>query len=241
MRRHNPPEVYEKDRLRWKQKLIETSRYASCSDQSCHQWDRYFNSYDRPVLDGRRRIDQANYQVWIHAYCKLLGAQEHDALLTLEQHRCCMPCLGRILYQTLWSEFLAQYSRHENIEDLRKSPNFPENLRKAQTRFEKKRQNALLNLAAKGLVDALTVLCGRPCYNELAVLLTHGRSVPISLTGGAFGVLNFGLIEHEFSGDMLKMRARRANRALAYRLAFARASFSAMLNQIRYLRSRNPW
>jgi hypothetical protein len=231
----------KRDRLVWRQKLIETSRYASCFSQHCHLWDKYFNSFDYPVLAERRRIDQTNYSVWIPAYCESLGVEEHHALLTLEQHHCCIPCLGRILYQTLCSEFLAQYTRQENIEDLRKSPDFPENLRKPQTRFERNRQNALLNLAAKGLVEALTVLCGRPYYDELAILLTHGTNVSIHLTGGAFGFFNFTLLDHGFSGDMLRMRAKRANAERAHRLAFKRASFSTILNQIRYLRSRYPW
>jgi hypothetical protein len=233
--------VSGEDRLVWGQRLIETSRYASCLDQRCHQWDKYYNSSDDPMLDERRRIDQANYSVWIPAYCDLLGVEEHDALLTLEQHHCCMPCLGRILYQTLRSEFVAQYTRQENIEDLRKSPDFPENLRKPQTRWERIRNGALLNLAAKRLAEGLTDLCGHPHYDELASLLNHGRNVRIHLTGGAFGILCFHLIEHRFSGDMLRMRARRGSAALAYGLAFAGASASTILNQIRYLRSRRPW
>ena len=95
----------KRDRLVWRQKLIETSRYASCFSQHCHLWDKYFNSFDYPVLAERRRIDQTNYSVWIPAYCESLGVEEHHALLTLEQHHCCIPCLGRILYQTLCSEF----------------------------------------------------------------------------------------------------------------------------------------
>jgi len=103
------------------------------------------------------------------------------------------------------------------------------------------RNGALLNLAAKRLAEALTDLCGHPHYDKLAILLNHGTNVPIHLTGGAFGILCFHLIEHGFSGDMLRMRARRGNAALAYGLAFADASASTILNQIRYLRSRNPW
>jgi hypothetical protein len=241
MRGHGPlASVSKEDRLVWEQKLIETSR-ASCLDHSCHHWDKYYNSSDDPILDERRRTDQANYLVWIPAYCDLLGVEEHNALLTLEQHRCCMPCLGRILYQTLRSEFVAQYTRQENFEDLRKSPDFPENLRKPRTRWEILRKGALLNLAAKRLAEGLTALCGHPHLDELAILLNHGINVPIRLTGGAFGILCFHLIENEFSRDMLRMRARRGNAALAYGLAFADASASAILNQVRYLRSRNPW
>jgi hypothetical protein len=146
--------------------------------------DKYYNSSDDPVLGERRRIDQANYRVWIHAYCDLLGVEEHDALLTLQQHHCCMPCLGRILYQTLRSEFVAQYARQENIEDLRESPDFPDNLRKPQTRWERMRNGALLNLAAKRLAEGLTDLSGHPHNDELAILLNHGTTVPIHLTGG---------------------------------------------------------
>jgi hypothetical protein len=233
--------VSKKDRLVWGQKLTETSLHASCLDQSCHQWDKYYNSSDDPMLDERRRKDQANYWVWIPAYCDLLGVEEHNALLTLEQDHCCMPCLGRILYQTLRSEFVAQYARQENIEDLQKSPDFPDNLRKPRTAWERMRKGALLNLAAKRLGEALTDMCGDAHYDELAILLNHGTNVPIHLTGGAFGILCFHLIEHEFSKDMLRMRARRGNAALAYGLAFADASASTILNQIRYLRSRNPW
>lgn len=232
--------VSKEDRLVWKQKLIETSG-ARCLDHGCHDWDKYYNSSDDPVLDERRRKDQANYRVWIPAYCDLLGVEEHNALLTFEQHNCCMPCLGRILYQTLRSEFVSQYARQENIEELQKSPDFPDNLRKPRTPWERMRKGALLNLAAKRLAEALTDMCGDAHYDELTILLNYGRNVPIHLTGGAFGILCFHLIEHEFSKDMLRMRARRGNAAFAYGLAFADASASAILNQVRYLRSRNPW
>jgi hypothetical protein len=242
MRGHTPlASISKEDQYIWRQKLIDTSQYASCADQSCHEWDKSYNSSDDPVLDERRRIDHANYSVWIPAYCDLLGVEEHDALLSFEQHHCCMPCLGRILYQTLRSEFVAQYTRQKSFEDLRKSPDFPDNLRKPQAKWETVRKGALLNLAAKRLAEGLTDLCGHPHYDKLATLLNHGTSVPIHLTGGAFGILRFHLIEHRFSADMLRMRARRGNAALAYGLVFADASASTILNQIRYLRSRYPW
>lgn len=186
-------------------------------------------------------MDEANYAVWIHAYCKLIQIEEHNALLTLERDHCCIPCLGRMLYQTLRSELVSLYSRHADFEELLESPDFPDNLRQAKSRWETLRQGAARNLAAKTLVQVLTRHCSHPHYQDLAILLTHGTNVPVCLTGGEFPILRFSLLEYEFSADMLRMRAKRGNLTLTYALMFADASFSTILKQIRYLRSKFPW
>lgn len=236
---HLPVLIPSARRNEWKERLCNSSKNASCTLKECVQWDSGYNSADNEPLNSRREKDQENYFVWMNEFCEHLDPEVEETLLLLHRKGGCMPCIGRLIYQYLRSEFLKTFMVcQEHFETLRQSPDFPDNLRKPKGRIERKLRDALMDSITNGLVQAVVSQCAHPYYERLALLLNHGRSFPTHLLGGVIGANRFHLIDVEYNEAMLRTRANRADPLGSFTSLTHGLSLESSQNLARYMRNR---
>lgn len=200
--------IPSKRQREWRERLCNSNLNRTCAGQDCIQWDSGYNSAVEEPLNGRREKDQENYFLWMEQFCNHLGPEVEESLIVLQRKGGCMPCIGRMIYQYLCVEFFSQYLFHnKDIESLRESPEFPDNLPKVQGRAERVQRDALMRWITGQVVQVVVSQCNHPNYDHLAVLLNHGCSFPVHLLGGSFGAYRFQLLEVEYNGPMLRARA----------------------------------
>ena len=237
--KHRDNPINAEQQLYWRARLSSAPENQHCLAGECGDWDGTYSSSDDPKVDLRRRCDQRNYYVWLDAFCLYLGREEADALSTLEGAGACVPCIGRILYTFLRSEFILM--PQEGTEERVHSPNFPTTFRKPLSRLGIAIKGALLNYVAWKTICAIISHCGHPYYAQLALLLNHGASVPCQVKGGSIPFYSFSLIETEFKQDLLRKRATRggANPIRALLLVTKDMSLEQLRSLTVWLRSKH--
>ncbi len=193
----------------WKTQLLDSSQAARCHNRDCEYWDQHYNSSDDPILDHLRQLDGQFYFVWASALCSHLGRAEDQALQTLCDRGMCMPCFGRALYCILRTEYIAQmcmldseWAALAGLKDLRGDPIV------SLKHPDRRTAHVLLNDTAYCAARFMAGFTGRPHFTQLAILLNCGTSFPVSSADGSEVRYNFSVISTEFSGDMLRKRAK---------------------------------
>lgn len=186
-------------------RLIASATFSQCcvipklGMTECQIWDSTLG--DPGVQDPRirelRQNDLKNYFEWAKAFVARALDDQLTILEELEKHHCCLPCLGRALYEVL---------RLEAAEDA---------IRRAARRAPTQIVQGLKAEVARRIAAMMEVFTGQPHYGPLAELLCHGQCIgPLSLPG-VLGVPDFRKIRDEketvFSIELLSQRARSAH------------------------------
>lgn len=229
-----PPERRDK----WKDRLCNSIENASCDYKGCVVWDSGYNAAADEPLNTRREKDQENYFAWMEDFCKHLDPEVEKTLDLLKGKGGCMPCIGRLIFLYLRSECLKEFMvPQEEIEILRQSPDFPDNLRKPIGRRERGLRDGFMDWQTHSVITEVAAQCKRPHYAHLALLLNHGGSFPSHLLDGVFGADRFHLIEVEYSESMLRSRANRADPLATFTSIVDLISPEALHDLIPYLRN----
>ena len=226
-------------RNEWKERLCNSSKNASCTVKGCVQWDSGYNSADNEPLNSQREKDQENYFVWMNEFCEHLDPEVEDSLLLLHRKGGCMPCIGRLIYQYLRSEYMKAFMVPQKyFETLRQSPDFPDNLRKPKGRMERKLRDGFMDWVTLGLVQEVASQCTHSYYERLALLLNHGRNFPSHLLSGVLGANRFHLIDVDYNEAMLRRRANRADPHATFTSIIDRSSRESLEDLLPYMRNR---
>jgi hypothetical protein len=197
----------------WRRLLPDSSVSKRCAQNSeglsaCQFWDTSFHTASDPELDRLRKIDKANYIVWVDCFVTKAGGHVRSALAALERGGCCMPCLGRAMFAYLRAEYLAQYRYPERQLGTRKRlcNATPPVFVKATGREATRLRQVIRAGQCSALFASVLVVSGKPHYKEMALLLNHGRDAALPFENGVMGPMDFRVIE-AFTPRMLRYRA----------------------------------
>jgi hypothetical protein len=178
----------------WKNRLLDSSAHKRCRENKagvseCQYWDSAFHSAENPELDRQRKIDIANYRLWIEHFVKEADGHVRSSLATFNDAGFCMPCLGRVLYDFLRGEYALLH------------------LDKGKGKEASKRRQTICATQCNSLFADVIQACGKPHYKQIALMLNHGTRIEVPFEGGVLGTMNFRDIKTEFTPRMLRYRA----------------------------------
>ena len=178
----------------WKNRLLNSSAHKRCRENKtgmslCEYWDSSFHFAEDPELDRQRKIDKANYILWIEHFAKEADGHIRSSLATFNEAGLCMPCLGRDLYDYLRGEYAILH------------------LYKAKGKKASKQRKAICAGLCDSLCEKVICACGKPHYKEMALLLNHGKSFEVPFKGGVLGTMNLRMLETDFTPRLLRYRA----------------------------------
>jgi hypothetical protein len=198
----------------WRKRLVLSRSFKRCAPEAisagmsqCEYWDKRVNTASEPALNQARRNHRQNYLAWAKSFSLSLTSNEDEALTKVVRAGMCIPCLGRMIFESLVIELIAAYQEMTDLSAPSRSRNFTAELPIGTSHKAIERRDSLRSGAIAELVAYVRKVCGQPYLRELALLLNHGREQNVKFKRASTGFFHFNLITTKFTASMLKQRA----------------------------------
>jgi hypothetical protein len=202
----------------WRRQLVDSSTYKRCRENddglsTCEYWDGPFRETQHIKLNQELKVEKENYRLWIDRFAKESDGHIRSALKTLDEAGCCVPCLGRGLFDFLRGQAMlplrfGQPQSRENIPSV-KAPTAPI---KKTGRTAIRKMQVVSASHCWALIRGLQATATRPHYKEISVLLQHATSIAAPLRNGVQDGMDFRSIKTDFTPRLLRYRVKVADR-----------------------------